>query len=252
MSNYAIPGIMRLDTPKADDDAIHIVAPSPGLDIAKLAATGVRSPETVLHGDAVWRPVDTGAGDTGAGLAGLSYRFDSTAVTLTDPGAGNFNVNDEPSVATSLVISSLDIDGNSRLAWLTTWNTGGTITIRQIEDPRIFKTYSVQVGSRVDYGAGAWSLFTVVYVGSAGEFGESDACDLSFAAVNHQVGEVLGAIDPVSKELVGVGAVAAFGGNALVRASDDAEYVTTVELNSQLINPGIHENPAIIIDGGLL
>lgn len=63
--NYAIPGLMGLETPKADDDATHIALPEPGLDISKLATTGTRSPSTVLHGDGAWREPDGGGGGGG-------------------------------------------------------------------------------------------------------------------------------------------------------------------------------------------
>lgn len=53
--NYSIPGLMDLQTPRADEDATLVHIPEEGLPLAKLRATGARNETTVLHGDGVWR-----------------------------------------------------------------------------------------------------------------------------------------------------------------------------------------------------
>jgi hypothetical protein len=174
--NYAIPGLMGLETPKADDDAIHIALPEPGLDISKLATTGTRTPSTVLYGDAVWR-------SPAGGLSGLRYQFNSGDDTLTDPGEGSFNLDDaDDTLATTLVISCKDSNIDDQLSFLTTWDTGGTLTIRQLENPNIFRVYAIRSNSHEDQGGGVWALFDVTYIGGDGEFEIQDPCDLSFSA----------------------------------------------------------------------
>jgi hypothetical protein len=82
--NYAVPGLMRLDTPRAEDDAILVNLPAEGLDLHYLNTSGVRTANTVLHGDGTWRSPDT-SGAVGQLVERMTFLEENALiVTSTD------------------------------------------------------------------------------------------------------------------------------------------------------------------------
>ncbi len=159
------------------------------------AGTGVLTLDVVTTGGsgtlADWLLLTAGArggvGATGAtgDFAGVLFNFSSTT-TDSDPGAGNFRLNNAtPASATAAYFDNTERGGTSISAWLDTFDDSGNSTLRgylQIVDPATpatFYLYSVS-GSVVD-GTG-YRKVTIAYIAGAGTLTNSNKTNITFFA----------------------------------------------------------------------
>ena len=120
----------------------------------------------------------------GGGSGGVSYAFDSSLTTTSDPGAGNFRLNNATlSAVSSIAISDVNSDGANVEAFLlaqddSSSSVRGTITIRRASSPSTYAAYKI-TGASVD--SSGWVQFAVTYIGSQGSFAAGNGCSIVFS-----------------------------------------------------------------------
>lgn len=135
---------------------------------------------------------DTGAtgptGSTGAtgaaGRAGLLYNFDSNTTTSSDPGTGDFRLNNASFASvTAMGISDTDADSGGNEAYLlaqddsTTTGHRGYVMIRKRSAPSTFAIYDI-TGASTD--SSGFVQFVLTHVVSSGSLTNADPCDVQF------------------------------------------------------------------------
>lgn len=131
----------------------------------------------------VLMPAGTGAkGDPGE--PGFPWNFATSTDTASDPGAGNFRLNN----ATLASVTEVGLDDESAdtgnpdvSAWVATFDDStssvkGTLIIRKVSAPENFAVFNVTAIS----DATTHHQITVTHVTSAGSFSASDECTVQF------------------------------------------------------------------------
>lgn len=119
-------------------------------------------------------------------VPGFAYTFDS-ATGIANPGAGNFRLNNaDPSLATTMVPSNTDDDGNSLTAFFANLGIGdpkGEIIIKKIDDPTIFLVYDLTASADIGGTHQSWS---VTFVTSSGALTDGDSVYLFYDRTSAQ------------------------------------------------------------------
>jgi hypothetical protein len=113
------------------------------------------------------------------------WDFDDS-VTMADPGAGNFRLNNATiASATSVAISATNSDaGTPDLSdWIADWDSStntvkGTVYFTDIEDPANTAIFNI-TGTVTDNTD--WLQFTIAYVDGAGSFTDEVKCHVAFS-----------------------------------------------------------------------
>jgi hypothetical protein len=135
-----------------------------------------------LRADATWAAPPGGGGSTSA--AGLTYNFAASTTTSSNPGSGNFRLNNATLASvTGIALCDTDADGGANEAYLlaqddsTTAAHRGYILIRSIATPATFAIYDI-TGASTD--SSGWVQFVVTHVVSGGTMVAADPCGVEF------------------------------------------------------------------------
>jgi hypothetical protein len=131
-------------------------------------------------------------GATGSGEdAGFPYVYDSATDTATDPGAGEFRLNNATlASATQIAIDDLDADTSDISAFIATWDDStnavkGHLTVQGITDATDFAIY--QIDSLTDQTS--YTQLDVTHIDSSGTWSNGDSYILIFSRAGDK-GEV--------------------------------------------------------------
>lgn len=118
------------------------------------------------------------------GVADLVYLFGTSTVTGSNPGSGNFRLNNVThSLATVLAVADADANGGSAEAYLlaqddSTSAVRGYVTIRSRTTIGTWRKYAI-TGASTD--SSGWVQFAVTYLAGSGSIASAEPCDLVFS-----------------------------------------------------------------------
>lgn len=131
--------------------------------------------------------------------SGLTYQFDTSTTTSSDPGAGKVRFNNATlSNVTEIAIDDSTAAGADVSAFILTWDdaassTKGTVFVQKRTSPSIIAIFNI-TGSSTDESG--WTRLAVTYVTHNGSFAANDPISVAFAAAGTGTNGATGATGP--------------------------------------------------------
>lgn len=131
--------------------------------------------------------------------SGLTYQFDTSTTTSSDPGAGKVRFNNATlSNVTEIAIDDSTAAGADVSAFILAWDdaassTKGTVFVQKRTSPSIIAIFNI-TGSSTDESG--WTRLAVTYVTHNGSFAANDPISVAFAAAGTGTNGATGATGP--------------------------------------------------------